>query len=140
MGKCVSCLAFTWSRSHDYTTDQSYHLQYTISLFHSSLRMNATCDSQHSPLLNKRSTHKEIANPNIYFNIISSYIRLLTTSYHVIIMLRGAKVTVLTWMQQVITLILWKNTWMMYYSTSCIYESVGVLIRCCNCIITAIGN
>ena len=31
--KPFSCLAFTWPRSHDHTTDQSYHLQYTISLW-----------------------------------------------------------------------------------------------------------
>ena len=47
MGKGVSCLAFTWSKSHDHTTDQSYFLQNTISLFYSSLWLNATCDSRH---------------------------------------------------------------------------------------------
>ena len=47
MGKGVSCLAFTWSGSHDHTTDQSYRLQ-NIILFYSSLRLNATCDSQHN--------------------------------------------------------------------------------------------
>ena len=58
--------------------------------------MNATCDSRHSPLLNKQSTHKELANPNTYFNIISSNIRILTRSYHLIIILRGASAIVLT--------------------------------------------
>ena len=97
MGKGISCLAFTWSRSHDHTNDQSY-LQYTVSLIHSSLRLNATCDSRHSTLLNKRSTHKELPNPNIYLHIMSSYIRLLlvTRSYHFIIVLHGAIVIVLT--------------------------------------------
>ena len=46
--KSVPCLAFTWSRSHDHTTDHSYYLQNTISLFYSSLRLSATCDSRHT--------------------------------------------------------------------------------------------
>ena len=33
MGKVISCLAFTWSRSHVHTTEQSYYLQKTISFF-----------------------------------------------------------------------------------------------------------
>ena len=37
-------------RSHDHTTDQSYYLQNTISLFYSSLRLNATCDSRHEEI------------------------------------------------------------------------------------------
>ena len=53
-GKAFSCLAFTWSRSHDHTTDQSYHLQYTISLFYSSLRPNVTCDSRQVALVHCR--------------------------------------------------------------------------------------
>ena len=40
-------LSFHMVRSHDHTTDQSYYLQNTISLFYSSLRLNATCDSRH---------------------------------------------------------------------------------------------
>ena len=47
MGKGISYLAFTWSRSHDHKTDRSYLLQNTISLFYFSLLLNATCDSRH---------------------------------------------------------------------------------------------
>ena len=101
--KAFSCLTFTWPRSHDHTTDQSYHLQYTVPLFYSSLRLNATCDSQHSPLLNKWRVHKELANPSTYLNITSSNIRILRRSY-LIIILRGAIAIVLTWIQQAIIL------------------------------------
>ena len=69
MGKGVSCLTFTWSRSHDHSIDQSYLLQNTISLCFSSLRLNATCDSQHSPLLNKRSTLKKNLLTKTYISI-----------------------------------------------------------------------
>ena len=46
LGKGIYFLVFTWSRSHDHTKDQPYHLQNKISLFYSSLRLNATCDSR----------------------------------------------------------------------------------------------
>ena len=46
MGKGISYLAFTLSRSNDHKTDRSYLLQNTISLFHSSL-LNATWNSRH---------------------------------------------------------------------------------------------
>ena len=39
MGKGLSCLAFTWSHSHDHKTDQSNHLHNTTSLFYFSLRL-----------------------------------------------------------------------------------------------------
>ena len=136
MRKDVSCLAFTWSRSDDHITDQSYYLQITVSLFY--LLYGWTQLATHDTLLlNKRSAHKKDLLTKTY---ISSYISLLTRSYHFCIILRGASAIVLTWMS--LAMILQFSDKILerciYYSTSGNYESVGALICCCNCIITVL--